>query len=172
MPGKHVHFASKIEVFPLPSSPAPSTPLSSYSLPTATDSDGYPTDDPGTDREECSGRTSDVKPNRTPRGTGGVCRVLSCRKNTTGLFQQPPPPVSVTTASVIPDDSSLSTLPRGQVDYLSHDWQEEDMWRSWQKMTRQKNEITNGQRLENASWRTWWKQMNKLQMVTPETLNW
>lgn len=40
MPGKHVHFAPEIHVFPLPSSPAPSTPLSSYSLPTATDSDG------------------------------------------------------------------------------------------------------------------------------------
>ena len=43
MPGKHVHFAPQIHVFPLPSSPAPSTPLSSYSLPTATDSDGPPT---------------------------------------------------------------------------------------------------------------------------------
>ena len=80
--------------------------------------------------------------------------------------------VSVTTASVVPDDSSVSTLPRSQVDYLSHDWQEEDVWRSWRKMTRQKNEITNGQRLENASWRTWWKQRNKLKTVTPETLNW
>ncbi|KAF8347920.1 hypothetical protein F5887DRAFT_954734 [Amanita rubescens] len=80
--------------------------------------------------------------------------------------------VSVTNASIVPDDSSVSTLPRGQVDYLSHDWQEEDVWRSWRKMTRQKNEITNGPRLENASWRTWWKQRNKLKTVTPETLNW
>lgn len=39
-------------------------------------------------------------------------------------------------------------------------------------MTRQKNEIANGIRLENASWRTWWKQRNKLKTVTPETLNW
>jgi hypothetical protein len=72
----------------------------------------------------------------------------------------------------IPDDSSLSTLPRGQVDYLSHKWEEEDVWRSWRNMTRQKNEITNGVRLENASWRTWWKQRNGLGTVTPETLNW
>ncbi|KAF7975461.1 hypothetical protein HWV62_9481 [Athelia sp. TMB] len=79
--------------------------------------------------------------------------------------------VSVTT-NAIPDDSSVTTLPRGQVDYLSHDWAEEDVWRSWRNMTRQKNEITNGMRLENASWRTWWKQRNKLKTVTPETLNW
>ncbi|GLB41652.1 putative fungal protein of unknown function (DUF1752) [Lyophyllum shimeji] len=79
--------------------------------------------------------------------------------------------VSVASNS-IPDDSSVSTLPRGQVDYLSHNWQEEDVWRSWRNMTRQKNEIANGVRLENASWRTWWKQRNGLGTVTPETLNW
>ncbi|KAJ6498305.1 hypothetical protein DFH09DRAFT_1376118 [Mycena vulgaris] len=74
--------------------------------------------------------------------------------------------------NAIPDDSALVTLPRGQVDYLSHEWAEEDVWRSWRNMTRQKNEIANGMRLENASWRTWWKQRNKLKTVTPETLNW
>jgi hypothetical protein len=79
--------------------------------------------------------------------------------------------VSVST-NAVPDDSSLVTGPRGQVDYLSHDWQEEDVWRSWRNMTRQKNEIANGARLENASWRTWWKQRNKLKTVSPETLNW
>ncbi|KAH9967176.1 hypothetical protein BC827DRAFT_1258337 [Russula dissimulans] len=79
--------------------------------------------------------------------------------------------VSVTT-NAVPDDSSLSTQPRGQVDYLSHEWREEDVWRSWRNMTRQKNEIANGVRLENASWRTWWKQRNKLKTVSPETLNW
>ncbi|THV02518.1 hypothetical protein K435DRAFT_792506 [Dendrothele bispora CBS 962.96] len=79
--------------------------------------------------------------------------------------------VSVST-NVIPDDSSLSTLPRGQVDYLSHNWKEEDVWLSWRSMTRQKNEIANGMRLENASWRTWWKQRNKLKTISPETLNW
>ena len=79
--------------------------------------------------------------------------------------------VSVTT-NAIPDDTSVSTQPRGQVDYLSHEWREEDVWRSWRNMTRQKNEIANGARLENASWRTWWKQRNKLKTISPETLNW
>jgi hypothetical protein len=73
---------------------------------------------------------------------------------------------------IIPDDSALSPLPRAQVDYLSHNWQEEDVARSWQYMTRKKDHIANGRRLENASWRTWWKQRNNLPTVTPETLNW
>ncbi|KAF9240617.1 hypothetical protein BU15DRAFT_45669 [Melanogaster broomeanus] len=81
-------------------------------------------------------------------------------------------PVLLGSVNVIPDDSVLSDLPRGQVDYLSHEWREEDVWRSWRNMTRQKNEIANGVRLENASWRTWWKQRNGLKTVTPETLNW
>ncbi|KAH9927006.1 uncharacterized protein B0H18DRAFT_875965 [Fomitopsis serialis] len=79
--------------------------------------------------------------------------------------------VSVT-HSAAPDDTSFSTLPEGQVDYLSHEWREEDVWRSWRSMTRQKNAIANGTRLENASWRTWWKQRNKLKTISPETLNW
>jgi hypothetical protein len=80
--------------------------------------------------------------------------------------------LSTNALNAIPDDSSLITVPRAQVDYLSHDWQEEDVWRSWRNMTRQKNAIANGVRLENASWRTWWKQRNKLRTVSPETLNW
>ena len=79
--------------------------------------------------------------------------------------------VSVST-NAAPDDNFVTPRPRGQVDYLSHEWQEEDVWRSWRNMTRQKNEIANGARLENASWRTWWKQRNKLPTVSPETLNW
>ena len=79
--------------------------------------------------------------------------------------------VSVT-HNAAPDDSSFDTQPEGQVDYLSHNWKEEDVWRSWRSMTRQKNAIANGTRLENASWRTWWKQRNKLKTISPETLNW
>ncbi len=72
----------------------------------------------------------------------------------------------------ISDDSTLSTLPHIQVDYLSHEWSEEDVWRSWGSMRRQKDEIKDGMRLENASWRTWWKHRNKLTTVAPENLNW
>jgi predicted ATPase len=77
-----------------------------------------------------------------------------------------------TNAALIADDSHLETQARGQVDYLSHEWDEDDIARSWRNMTRQKNDIANGMRLENASWRTWWKQRNKLKTISPETLNW
>ncbi|WVQ92971.1 hypothetical protein IAU59_000033 [Kwoniella sp. CBS 9459] len=63
-------------------------------------------------------------------------------------------------------------LPSICVDYLSHDWSEEDVWASWRNMTRHKHEIANGVRLENASWRTWQKQRNNLKTISPETLNW
>ncbi|GAA5907160.1 hypothetical protein JCM8208_006707 [Rhodotorula glutinis] len=73
----------------------------------------------------------------------------------------------------LPDDSELTTrLPSICVDYLSHDWAEDDVWTSWKAMTRHKSEIANGVRLENASWRTWAKQRGKLKTVSPETLNW
>ncbi|KEP52753.1 regulation of carbohydrate metabolism-like protein [Rhizoctonia solani 123E] len=73
---------------------------------------------------------------------------------------------------VVDDAHVVSNAPRVCVDYLSHNWQEEDVWKSWRNMTRHKHEIANGVRLENASWRTWWKQRNKLRTISPETLNW
>lgn len=72
-----------------------------------------------------------------------------------------------------PDDSSVQTrLPSIAVDYLSHDWKEDDVWASWKAMTKHKSELANGVRLENASWRTWAKQRGKLKTISPETLNW
>ncbi|KAG0170645.1 hypothetical protein DFQ28_000168 [Apophysomyces sp. BC1034] len=63
-------------------------------------------------------------------------------------------------------------LPEVCVDYLSYDFDEFDLAASWQRVTKQKNDIVNGLRLENASWRTWAKQKNKLKTISPETLNW
>ncbi|CAJ0882133.1 3458_t:CDS:2 [Entrophospora sp. SA101] len=39
-------------------------------------------------------------------------------------------------------------------------------------MSKQKKEIANGIRLENASWRTWAKQKYHLRTVNPEKINW
>ncbi|TFK83123.1 hypothetical protein K466DRAFT_655387 [Polyporus arcularius HHB13444] len=69
------------------------------------------------------------------------------------------------------DDSCIGLQAENSVDYLSHNWRDEDMWRSWRSMTRQKN-IHNGLRLQNASWRAWWKLMNGLKTVDPELINW
>jgi len=72
-----------------------------------------------------------------------------------------------------PDDSNVQTrLPSIAVDYLSHDWKEDDVWASWKAMTKHKSELANGVRLENASWRTWAKKRGKLKTISPETLNW
>ena len=88
------------------------------------------------------------------------------------MAQYTPSAVKPPTGTLADDGDLQSALPRICVDYLSHQWNEEDVWRSWRSMTRHKFEISNGLRLENASWRTWWKQRNKLKTVSPETLNW
>ncbi|KAK9765877.1 protein phosphatase regulator [Basidiobolus ranarum] len=58
------------------------------------------------------------------------------------------------------------------VDYLSHNWTEEDLTASWRIIAKSKKTLDNGSRLENACWRSWAKQRNNLLTVTPESLNW
>jgi len=43
-----------------------------------------------------------------------------------------------------PDDSEVTTrIPSVQVDYLSHEWQEEDIWASWRSTTKHKASMAN-----------------------------
>lgn len=70
------------------------------------------------------------------------------------------------------DDTSIEVEPSRHVDYLSHEWKEEDIWSSWRYVTTRKNTYGNGVRLENASWRTWAKRKYNLGTISPETLNW
>lgn len=70
------------------------------------------------------------------------------------------------------DDTALGIQPTRHVDYLSHDWREEDIWSSWKHIVSNREDLNNAARLENASWRTWIKAKNKLKTVSPETLNW
>lgn len=58
------------------------------------------------------------------------------------------------------------------VDYLSYTFDEMDLAASWRVMTKQKKDVVDGIRLENASWRTWAKQRNNLKTISPQTLNW
>ncbi|KAI8378134.1 hypothetical protein EDC96DRAFT_435395 [Choanephora cucurbitarum] len=58
------------------------------------------------------------------------------------------------------------------VDYLSYKFDEMDLAASWRVMTKQKKQVVDGIRLENASWRTWAKQRNNLKTISPQTLNW
>ncbi|KHN94170.1 HEX2 protein-like protein [Metarhizium album ARSEF 1941] len=70
------------------------------------------------------------------------------------------------------DDTAVSSRPSRQVDYLSHDWKEEDIWSSWRYICSKRGEFANSARLENASWRTWTKARNNLKTISPEELNW
>ncbi|KAI0019566.1 protein phosphatase type 1 complex subunit Hex2/Reg1 [Xylariomycetidae sp. FL0641] len=70
------------------------------------------------------------------------------------------------------DDTALARRPTQHVDYLSHNWKEEDIWSSWRYVVSRRGEFSNGPRLENASWRTWMKAKYRLRTVSPEKLNW
>ncbi|KAF9897746.1 hypothetical protein BX616_005058 [Lobosporangium transversale] len=76
------------------------------------------------------------------------------------------------------DDSDAGRViptvqPAFAIDYLGSGWNnEDDIAASWKFMTKQKNDLINGLRLENASWRNWAKQRHNLKTVNPRTLNW
>ena len=70
------------------------------------------------------------------------------------------------------DDTTIQRQPTKHMDYLSLNWQEEDIWSSWRHIILKRDVYSNSARLENASWRTWIKAKNKLKTVSPESLNW
>jgi len=70
------------------------------------------------------------------------------------------------------DDTAIKAEPKQHVDYLSHNWREEDIWSSWRHIVSQRRVYGQRSRLENASWRTWAKSKYQLRTVSPETLNW
>lgn len=73
---------------------------------------------------------------------------------------------------LVADDTAVRDEPQRQVDYLSHDWKEEEIWSSWKHIVSKRKIYGETSRLENASWRTWTKSMHHLKTVSPETLNW
>ncbi len=75
-------------------------------------------------------------------------------------------------SQTIHDDQAVEDQPTRHVDYLSHEWREEDIWSSWRYIVARRNVYSNSVRLENASWRTWTKAKYHLKTVTPEALNW
>lgn len=62
--------------------------------------------------------------------------------------------------------------PSRYVDYLSHNWREEDIWSTWRYIVSKRKHYGERSREENASWRMWAKQKYKLRTVPPDTLNW
>ncbi|PVH68229.1 hypothetical protein DL98DRAFT_522872 [Cadophora sp. DSE1049] len=62
--------------------------------------------------------------------------------------------------------------PSRHVDYLCHNWKEEDIWSSRKHIVSKRKAYCNSARLENALWRTWTKSRYRLKTVPPETLDW
>lgn len=95
---------------------------------------------------------------------------------------QSPPEADSPPAVVVPvlrpsrseaaDDTCVRHEPSRHVDYLSHDWKEEDIWASWRYMVGKRKVHSNAARLENASWRTWAKKKYQLRTVSANKLNW
>lgn len=70
------------------------------------------------------------------------------------------------------DDISLCPDPSRHVDYLSHDWSEEEIWATWKRLQVKRQAPNMAERLENATWRAWAKVRLNLKTVTPESFNW
>jgi len=95
--------------------------------------------------------------------------VFSIEQHISGNPSRPGPPELGEYAE---DDIAVTSRPTRQVDYLSYEWKEEDIWSSWRYVVARKGEFANGVRLENALWRTWIKTKNNLKTISPESLNW
>jgi hypothetical protein len=114
------------------------------------------------------GQVEDLEPPASPR-TGDSYTVSPTSNSTSTNVSRPQSPDSIEHAE---DDTAVRSQPSRHVDYLSHNWKEEDIWSSWKHIVSKRKTYANSARLENASWRTWTKSKNKLKTVSPETLNW
>ena len=114
------------------------------------------------------GQVEDLEPPASPR-TGDSYTVSPTSNTESTNVSRPDSPDPIEHAE---DDTAVRTQPSRHVDYLSHNWKEEDIWSSWKLIVSKRKAYNNSARLENASWRTWIKSKNKLKTVSPETLNW
>jgi hypothetical protein len=92
--------------------------------------------------------------------------------NTNEQSQTSAAPLDSDGPTEVQDDHAVQVEPTQQVDYLAHEWREEDIWASWSYLTKRRKIVPNCVRLENASWRQWIKTKNSLKTVSPESLNW
>ncbi|KAI1828649.1 hypothetical protein F4861DRAFT_488639 [Xylaria intraflava] len=110
----------------------------------------------------------ELEPPASPR-TGDSYTVSPAEDDAVVAASRPGSPAAPEHAE---DDSAVKHHPTQHVDYLSHNWKEEDIWSSWRYIISKRREFANAPRLENASWRTWMKAKYGLKTVSPETLNW
>ncbi|KAF4781815.1 protein phosphatase type 1 complex subunit Hex2/Reg1 [Colletotrichum scovillei] len=116
-------------------------------------------------------QVEDLEAPTSPR-TGDSYTVSPVDNDTEGNTSRPNTPEFILDVEHAEDDTAVRAQPSRHVDYLSHNWKEEDIWSSWKFIVSRRSEYSNAARLENASWRTWMKAKNHLKTVSPETLNW
>ena len=146
-----------------------STPSSSLSLDEQCDEQDEAIIFPSYDDEKCRDGHNDLESPSSPEPETLITVQRSAsdsaihRSFKSDILEAPP------TAG---DDLAIKIEPTRHVDYLSHNWKEEDIWASWRHIVAKRKAYSNSQRLENASWRTWAKSKYRLKTVSPETLNW
>lgn len=148
-----------------------STPASSLSLdhPCSESEDDDEIVFPSYDDVGYYGQVEDLEAPASPQNTGDSYTASPASDGTSPDSPRAGSPEPVEHAE---DDSAIRRVPSRHVDYLSHNWREEDIWSSWKHIVSKRKAYGNSARLENASWRTWTKAKNKLKTVSPETLNW
>jgi hypothetical protein len=113
-------------------------------------------------------QVSDLEPPATLRSNDSYA--VSQASNSISINDQRPG--SLVPAEHAEDDTMVQVRPSQYVDYLSHDWKEEDIWSSWKHIVSKGELYDNSLRLENAAWRAWTKSKYQLKAVPPETLHW
>ena len=148
-----------------------STPSSSLSLDDTCDFQGddiiFPSYDDGLSHDA----PEPPEPSPSPESwTAENLRVITSTPSRTTATPSSSDPLE--TKLVAGDDTAIRVEPSRHVDYLSHNWREEDIWSSWRHIVAKRNVYSNSPRLENASWRTWAKSKNRLKTISPDSLNW
>lgn len=146
-----------------------STPASSLSLDTKYDIDEDDIVFPSYDDGSYDNLVEELDPPASPQNGPSYTVSTSTSTSTTTNVSRPESPETTMTAG---DDTQIRCEPSRHVDYLSHDWKEEDIWSSWRHIVSKRGVYSNSSRLENASWRTWTKAKYRLKTISPETLNW
>ncbi|KAJ3545556.1 hypothetical protein NM208_g2457 [Fusarium decemcellulare] len=71
------------------------------------------------------------------------------------------------------DDTEIPIKADHQVDYLSFEWNEEGLWRTWRALQlAAEGSRPNMVRLKNVLWRVWAQSKDNLARLPPEELNW
>ena len=148
-----------------------STPSSSLSLDECSENDENDDDIIFPSYDDSQPTNGPRSPPPTPENTQSDEDPVPISTNPTTISRLPPilPP---DTHPLGGDDTAIRREPSRHVDYLSHNWREEDIWSSWRHIVAKRNVYSNSSRLENASWRSWTKSKYRLRTVSPETLNW